>query len=196
MEELILEGNSLLRFIGEHAKKGFAIVSACRGDMSRGANVQRTKELKELIKNAGFSFKQVQGGFIENKGKGNETEVKETSFIIYNFKNNGKPARKGELMRFALQACRRYNQDSILYSEKGDRPRYYTQKGEIDSSFSRKFVLNDKQQEYFTDMKSGSNERFTLNWTPESNDKKTKEMRKKAEKAVYGSVVTNDYFPY
>ena len=52
-----------------------------------------------------------------------------------------------------MKICRKYGQDSILYSEKGDRPRYYTKTGQIDSSFSRKFVFNDKEREFFTDMK-------------------------------------------
>ena len=193
MKEIIFEGNNLTRFIGTHIKKGFAIVSACRGEKTEQENNIRTNELKALIKNAGFSFKEVAGGFIENKGTSNEKEVHEKSFVIYNFKQGGKEANKGELLRFAMQMCKRYNQDSILYREKGDKPRYYTKNGKVDSTFKNKFIFNDKQQEYFTDLKKGkNNERFTLDWQNTIKDKQTRNMQKKANKAAS----SKNYFPY
>ena len=193
MKEIIFEGNNLTRFIGTHIKKGFAIVSACRGEKTEQENNIRTNELKALIKNAGFSFKEVAGGFIENKGTNNEKEVYEKSFIIYNFKQNGEKIKKDELLTLAMKICRKYGQDSILYSEKGDRPRYYTKTGQIDSSFSRKFVFNDKEREFFTDMKkSSNNKRFTFN-LEQTPDNKVNEMKKKAKTAVYKPV---KYFNY
>lgn len=47
------------------------------------------------------------------------------------------------MLRLALQICRKYNQDFILYTEKGDKPRYYTKQGKVDSIFSRKLIIND-----------------------------------------------------
>lgn len=186
MKELILlEGNELIRFLGIHSKNGYAIVSACRNENTVEQNNIKTNELKEILKNSKFSFKQVSGGFIENKGKSNEKEVHEKSFIIYNFKQNGEKVKEGELLTLAMKICRKYGQDSILYSEKGDKPRYYTKTGHIDSSFSRKFIFNDKEQEYFTDMKKGSsNKRFTLDWE-QTTDDKSNDMKKKAKAAAY-----------
>ena len=192
MKELtLLEGNELIRFIGTHIKNGYAIVSACRGENTTEQNNAKTKELRDLIKASGFSFKPVSGGFIENKGKTDEKEVHEKSFVIYNFKQNGEVAKPNELLNLAMRVCRKYKQDSILYSEKGDKPRYYTKTGHIDSSFGNKFILNDKQQEYFTDMKKGSNKRFTLDWE-QTLDSKSNEMKKKAKKAAYNP----KYFNY
>ena len=95
MKELILlEGNELIRFLGIHSKNGYAIVSACRNENSVEQNNAKTNELKEMLKKAKFSFKQVYGGFIENKGTNNEKEVYEKSFIIYNFKQNGEKIKK------------------------------------------------------------------------------------------------------
>lgn len=193
MKELtLLEGNELIRFIGTHIKNGYAIVSACRDENSAEQNNAKTKELRDWIKTSGFSFKPVFGGFIENKGTPKEKEVHEKSFVIYNFKQDGKVAKPNELLTFAMKVCKRYNQDSILYSEKGDKPRYYTKTGHIDSSFGKKFILNDKEQEYFTDMKKGSsNKKFTLDWE-QTVDKKSNEMKKKAKKATYSP----KYFNY
>lgn len=194
MKELILlEGNELIRFLGIHSKNGYAIVSACRNENSVEQNNAKTNELKEMLKKTKFSFKQVYGGFIENKGTNNEKEVYEKSFIIYNFKQNGEKIKKDELLTLAMKICRKYGQDSILYSEKGDRPRYYTKTGQIDSSFSRKFVFNDKEREFFTDMKkSSNNKRFTFN-LEQTPDNKVNEMKKKAKTAVYKPV---KYFNY
>lgn len=172
-------------------------MSACRGENDKVKNNQRSNELKTLINQAGFVFKRIQGGFIENLGEKDQTEVNETSFIIYNVKKGGVAPKANELFKFAMKMCRKYGQDSILYAEKGDKPRYYTKQGQVDSTFSNKFILNDKSQMYFSEF--GTNKRFTLDWTP--NDENTNTMKKKAKKATYGSVtteetVTESYFNY
>lgn len=182
---MILEANELNRFLSYHAKNGFAVVSACRNERTPEQNEAKSKELKELIRQAGFTFKEVNGGFIEDKGESTQKEVLEKSFIIYNsnYKND-----KADLLQFALSMCRKYGQDSILYSEKGDKPRYYTKTGHVDSTFNKKFIVNDKSQTYFSEF--GKNKRFTLDWEP--NDGKTNDMKKKAKKAIYGSTMTEE----
>lgn len=186
---IILEANELARFLTYHTNNGFAVVSACRKEYTPEQNKQRTKELENLIKQEGFVFKSVDGGFIEDKGKPTEKEVIEKSFIIYNSNHKND---KANLLKFALSVCRKYGQDSILYSEKGDKPRYYTKNGHVDSTFNNKFIVNDKSQEYFSEF--GKNKRFTLDWEP--NDAKTNDMKKKAKKAIYGSIKTESCFNY
>ena len=62
MKEIIFEGNNLTRFIGTHIKKGFAIVSACRGEKTEQENNIRTNELKALISSVNTSLENTLNG--------------------------------------------------------------------------------------------------------------------------------------
>lgn len=174
--------DSLNRLQEVHRKNGYAIVSACRNEFTKEENEKRTNQLKEILQKSFFSFKKVLGGFIETKEDGSKKEVKEKSFIIYNYDKNGNVAEKDKLFKFALQICKKFNQNSILYSEKGDKPRYYTQQGKVDSSFSNAgFTFNDKKQQYFTDF--SKNKRFTLNWVEPREDRR--KMTHRAKKIIF-----------
>jgi hypothetical protein len=178
----VITEDSLNRLQEVHRKNGYAIVSACRNEFTKEENEKRTNQLKEILQKSSFSFKKVLGGFIETKEDGSKKEVKEKSFIIYNYDKNGNIAEKDKLFKFALQICKKFNQDSILYSEKGDKPRYYTQQGKVDSSFSNAgFTFNDKKQQYFTDF--SKNKRFTLNWVEPREDRR--KMTHRAKKIIF-----------
>ena len=178
----VITEDSLNRLQEVHRKNGYAIVSACRNEFTKEENEKRTNQLKEILQKSSFSFKKVLGGFIETKEDGSKKEVKEKSFIIYNYDKNGNVAEKDKLFKFALQICKKFNQDSILYSEKGDKPRYYTQQGKVDSSFSNAgFTFNDKKQQYFTDF--SKNKRFTLNWVEPREDRR--KMTHRAKKIIF-----------
>ena len=73
----LVEANELGRFISKHSNGEYAVVSACRGELSKAENYKRTKELKEKLQASKFSFKPVKGGYIENLGKSNQKEVYE-----------------------------------------------------------------------------------------------------------------------
>ncbi len=178
----VITEDSLNRLQEVHRKNGYAIVSACRNEFTKEENEKRTNQLKEILQKSSFSFKKVLGGFIETKEDGSKKEVKEKSFIIYNYDKNGNVAEKDKLFKFALQICKKFNQNSILYSEKGDKPRYYTQQGKVDSSFSNAgFTFNDKKQQYFTDF--SKNKRFTLNWVEPREDRR--KMTHRAKKIIF-----------
>ena len=178
----VIAEDSLNRLQEVHRKNGYAIVSACRNEFTKEENEKRTNQLKEILQKSSFSFKKVLGGFIETKEDGSKKEVKEKSFIIYNYDKNGNVAEKDKLFKFALQICKKFNQNSILYSEKGDKPRYYTQQGKVDSSFSNAgFTFNDKKQQYFTDF--SKNKRFTLNWVEPREDRR--KMTHRAKKIIF-----------
>lgn len=184
----IITEDSLNRLQEIHRKNGYAIVSACRNEFSKNENEYRTNQLKEIIQNSPFSFKKVLGGFIETKKDGTKQEVKESSFIIYNYDKNGNVVEKDKLFKFALQICKKFNQDSILYSEKGDKPRYYTKQGKVDSSFSKTgFTFNDKTQQYFTDF--SKNKRFTLNWEEPKEDRR--KMTHRAKNIIFNKNFKN-----
>ena len=178
----VITEDSLNRLQEVHRKNGYAIVSACRNEFTKEENEKRTNQLKEILQKSSFSFKKVLGGFIETKEDGSKKEVKEKSFIIYNYDKDGNVAEKDKLFKFALQICKKFNQNSILYSEKGDKPRYYTQQGKVDSSFSNAgFTFNDKKQQYFTDF--SKNKRFTLNWVEPREDRR--KMTHRAKKIIF-----------
>ena len=58
----------------------------------------------------------------------------------------------GDLYKFGLEMCRKYNQDSFLVQAPNENPKYVTQDGSVDFEFSGGKVFNDISQEYFTDL--------------------------------------------
>lgn len=173
--DIILNENELSRFLEYHSPNGFAIISASRHENTSKINKEKTNELKNILKKSQFSYKFVIGGYKEDvlendKPTGKKRTVKEDSFIIYNKTKNGEIPKKNKLFKFALNLCNKFEQDSILYSENGDKPRYYKQNGEIDSSFNnKKYTINDVNAEYFTQFDHKKSikiprQRFTLNY--------------------------------
>ena len=152
--------------LDKHGESGFIVVSPCRGYSEFGINPsdkgaserlsamnnKRIREIISLIKNSGYSYTPVYGGFIENKGTSDEQNVYERSFVIYNHDKNGNVGDMNKLVDFGLQMAKKYNQDSILVKAPGDKPKYITQNGDIDMEFDSKTTFNDMSQEYFTDL--------------------------------------------
>lgn len=152
------------RLISRHAQKGFACISACRGlnefgleDTKAGRNElarinnERTRQLIDDIRKAGFSYTLSYGGFIENKGEADEESVYERSAIVYATKRDGKDYPQ-ELFDFAVEECRKFNQDAVLVQMPNEKPRYIKQDGTTDFEFSGDLSFNDLSQEYFTDL--------------------------------------------
>ena len=156
----IVEGNELGRFVSKHNTHGYAIVSACRGELSQAENNKRTKELKTKLQASNFSFKPVKGGFIENLGKKDQKEVYENSFMIYDYSKDGKELKPTELFNYAIKLCNEYGQDSVLYSKNGEEPTYYNKNGKKEFSPGKNMKLNDKSQQYFSEF--GKNKRFSM----------------------------------
>lgn len=153
---------SLNRLLGKHTENGYVIVSACRADWdsddelkNRQMNNKMTEALKNDIYNAGYQYIPVSGGFIEEDG----TEVRETSFIIVNYKNkngNGEKATDFEsLKNLAIELCKKYNQMSVLVKEPNGNPTYYKKDGSVDFALSDKFTVRDVTQKYFTHLGGG-----------------------------------------
>ena len=65
-----------------HKNNGCFMISAYRGENTEDINKQRTDELAKDIRNNELGFIRILGGFIENKGTENETEVVEESFFV------------------------------------------------------------------------------------------------------------------
>ena len=80
--------------------------------------------------------------------------------------HGGYKAGKGEpagdfskLKELAIGLCGKYNQDSVLVVEPGEKPTYYTRTGEVDGQFDSKTV-RDAAQKYFT--KIGGGRKFSF----------------------------------
>lgn len=152
--------------IDRHSKDGYVIISPCRGyadfglDGSNPAdkeklayiNNQRIKELVSILKQTDFSYTPTYGGFIENQGKENEENVYERSFVVYNHHKDGSVGDFKDLYQFALEMCKKYNQDSVLIKAPNGNPQYVKQDGEVDFGFDGDVAFNDVQQEFFTDL--------------------------------------------
>lgn len=156
--------------IDRHTADGYVIISPCRGgadfgldpndprqrEMLADINHKRVKEFVDILKQTDFSYTPVYGGFIENKGKENEENVYERSFVVYNHHKDGSVGDFGELRQFALDMARKYNQDSVLIQEPNGKPQYVKQNGEVDFGFDGDIAFNDLSQEYFTDLHKNS----------------------------------------
>lgn len=101
----------------EHMWKGpFGIISASRG---RDDDAVRTKELKNLLKQRGYGFIDLQGGYLyEDEGQP-KVPVREDSVFLPNIS-------EPELQGLASQ----FNQESYIFGDKG-RWSLKTQAGEI-----------------------------------------------------------------
>ena len=156
--------------IDRHTADGYVIISPCRGgadfgldpndprqkEMLADINHKRVKEFVNILKQTDFSYTPVYGGFIENKGKENEENVYERSFVVYNHHKDGSVGDFEELRQFALDMARKYNQDSVLIQEPNGKPQYVKQDGEVDFGFDGDIAFNDLSQEYFTDLHKNS----------------------------------------
>lgn len=152
--------------IGKHSTDGYVIISPCRGysdfgldrtnPLSRGElariNNERIRKFIQEIKESGYSYTPVYGGFIENKGEPDEEQVYERSFIIYNRDKEGNKKEFNELYEKALEWCKEYNQDSILVKTPNDPPKYIKGDGSVDMEFSGDVSFNDFAETYFTDL--------------------------------------------
>ena len=152
--------------IDRHTKDGYVIISPCRGGADFGIdtnnpkdkeklasiNNERIKELIELIKDSGFSYTPVYGGFIENVGTPQEENVYERSFVVYPFDRKGVLQDFADLKDFAIAMANRFNQDSVLVCEPNGTPAYINKSGEVDFELGNNVEFNDLSQTYFTDL--------------------------------------------
>ena len=154
--------------ISRHSKDGYIVISPCRGaddfkdiinpnqssnEQLAAINNKRINEMIAIIKNSGYSYTPVYGGFIENLGTDKETNVYERSFVIYNHDKNGNVGDFKQLYGLGIQLAKKFNQDSFLCQAPNENPKYITQNGNVDIEFdNNKLAFNDISQEYFTDL--------------------------------------------
>lgn len=142
---------ALYQLLDKHSENGYIIVSLCNDEDDC------VRKLITILKKSPWSYMPVYGGFIENKGKENETVVYEKSFMIFNYDKKGNPNKLDDLFNFGVELSKKFNQDSFLYHEPGKKPTYYKY-GKHISVFSDKMKFNDYAEMYFTDLHKNTHE--------------------------------------
>jgi len=148
----------------EDDKKDFGIVSAFRGSNSEKDNKARHEELKKAIRQMGYGFIELRGGY-----KGDEGYVEELSLLIPNITKKG-----------IVDLGRQFQQHSVMY--KNDQDFYYIgtneeagvgkvlmrfKKGEGQDNLE---LAKHKVVDFFSQLKKGahSEKKFVFNVKPDT----------------------------
>lgn len=156
---LVLIGESSLnRILTKHYENGFIIITSYR-DKSEKTDEQNKKDfalLKSIVANNDFSYIPVYGGYIENRGTENETEVREPALLITNYKSGEFTpyADDSKIYKLGLELAKKFNQDSFLFKPRGkdENPYYVTKDGQVDGEPFTGLSINNLVQNYFTDL--------------------------------------------
>ena len=109
-----LDESSLSRLWKKYHEFDSGTISACRGNLTKDENKQRTMQLKTDLIKLDYSVTAVNGVYIENYGKDDAREVHEKSFIVFDHKN------KGTLKDDLIKLGKKYDQDSITFNSVKD----------------------------------------------------------------------------
>lgn len=125
-------------------------------------NLKNDKRLEREIKEHGFTFSKVYGGYHDPDGN---TDSYEPSYIIYTQTRTGEKTPFEEIRQFALDACAEFKQDSVYIQAPGAAPEYRDMHDrKTNSTQSKDFKLNRPSEEFFTTVKRkrrGVPQRFT-----------------------------------
>jgi hypothetical protein len=100
----------------EESGRKFAIITAFRNENNRDKNKKDLAELKKQVKDAGYSFTNVQGGFTENPGTEQAVDVKEYSVIITSYDKPHTEKSEG-LFQLVMKLAKQYNQDAFIFGQ-------------------------------------------------------------------------------
>lgn len=137
------------RFI-EEDKYGFGVISAFRGEYSKEDNIQRHIELKSILKEKGYGFIELKGGFKEEGGF-----VEELSLFIPNIPKN-------TLITLGTE----YDQYSVIYKDSNEFVEIGTNQNSGIGNILRKFKLKsfdknmimdkDSVEDFFSSLMKGT----------------------------------------
>ena len=166
---------SLNRLVRGHDKDGYAVLSASRNEKSAEENNRDFERLKTDIKQMGYSYVPVFGGYIETTDSGERIPVYEKSLYVLPFKKNSTgDIENKEFDKFVedmFKLGNKYRQEQILLKYADEYPAYYdVSNGDRDMEFTGKTSFNDIKQDYFTSLKKwdgknnkgGSSQRFSF----------------------------------
>lgn len=170
---------SLNRVFNNLERFSYIILSSDRHELTKEQNKKRFAKLKQIIKDNDYSFIPVKGGYIEESGN---TPVYENSLIVFPV---GRPKAHEdkvihsdeELFNFGLELIQYdpiqqneegefvgpdptdvecFGQDSFLFKGKDKIAAYYKKDGKKDFEVGNNYLVNDKFQQYFTQLQKDS----------------------------------------
>lgn len=200
LECMVMTEANLNRIVKGHDEYGYAIISACRSDIYKNTNGDysldsndetyngyekvtdeqemryvnntNTEKLKNMIRDKGYSYIQVFGGY---KEKSKSKTSYEKSFIVFPYNIRTKEYTDfniffDDMIKWIQNDDIGFNQDSVLIKKPNENPKYFNQDGKAENEFGFSNVkLNDVTQEYFTSLKKwkddfdiGKPQRFTF----------------------------------
>ena len=153
----ILEA-SLSRVWQHHGAGGFVIMTAWRGDKTAKENKANLKELKGLVRGAGYGFVPVEG-VGQEKVDGKIVQASEPSILIPAGGKDGTGNIK-ELAELAKKWGKKYAQFAVLVHDPKEGTRIVKPNGSVVAK-AKKFAPN-VASEFFTRLKGGGT--VTLEW--------------------------------
>lgn len=114
----ILNESSLTRLYQKYKDYDSGTISACRGNLSKKENSDRTHQLKTDLIRLGYSVTAIKGVYKENYGQPDEREVHEDSFIVFDHKGTG------DLEENLIELGKKYDQDSVTFASVKDGEYY------------------------------------------------------------------------
>lgn len=91
-----------------------ATITAFRNEYTHDQNLARNKDLARTIRENGYGFVFVDGGWIETTESGEKVPVEEDSILVI-----GKPNDNNKMFELLLAMTKKYNQDGFLFKPEG-----------------------------------------------------------------------------
>jgi hypothetical protein len=107
-----LKESSLSRIISKFTQHDTGCITAFRDKYSLKENKARNFSLKQKLFNKGYGITEVDGGYIENFGESNATEVSESTLFVEDLKD------KCKLKKDLIELGEEFDQDSIMFIPK------------------------------------------------------------------------------
>jgi hypothetical protein len=100
--------------IDDHVRnRSIGIISANRKERKPAENRSNSKALEKDIRDAGYGFVRVKGGWVESQEDGSKTPVHEPSYIVVGHKGDD----SGKLKQFMQHHGSKYDQDAVVYKQ-------------------------------------------------------------------------------
>lgn len=146
----IVESN--LSRVHSHLKNGHIAISASRDTYNNRENSQRTSQLKRDVRNLGYGFVVLAGGFKEENEDKTSVDVVEQSLLIPYIKNKG---TFEEFIEIFHSLANKFEQDAILVVEPNGKKYYLDKNKNIDVEFANtNFSADDAK--YFSALAKGN----------------------------------------
>jgi hypothetical protein len=113
-----LKESSLNRAYEHSQTHDTGFITAYRGSKTRKENKLSNRALSALLQSKGYGITKVKGAYIEDYNTPDAKEVGESTFMVVDIKN------KGNLKKTLLKLGEEFEQDSIIFSKKGETDAY------------------------------------------------------------------------